>query len=124
MSSKVSEMDLELPPTFGDKTNSKGSENDDIPMEEPSGRREEDSEQIIEGSQDEDQVVNPSKAKFNKYLEDIRQREARASKSNPQISGTFGEGGNAFNFVNLHSVDTNCELSNVTVLSDYSCTLI
>ena len=59
-------------------------------------------------------VLNPSKAKFNKYLEEIRQRDA--------VSGTFGEG-NTFNFGSVHKVDEACTIENVDVMQDYSCVL-
>ena len=66
--------------------------------------------------EEEQQVLNPSKAKFNKYLEDIKQREQ-------QISGTFGEGQNQFEFVSKHKVDEAINLENVTVFQDHSAIL-
>jgi hypothetical protein len=63
-------------------------------------------------------VLNPSKAKFDKFLEDIRQREAAS------ISGTFGEGPASFNFGTFFKVDENCEIKNVQVMHDLSCVLV
>jgi hypothetical protein len=39
----------------------------------------------------EEDALPPSKAKFDKYLEEIRQKEQN-------VAGTFGEGTLAFNF--------------------------
>ena len=64
-------------------------------------------------------VLNASKAKFDKFLEDIRLREAADG-----VPGTFGDGTNTFNFGQFHQVDSNCELKGVSVMHDFSCVLI
>ena len=66
-------------------------------------------------------ALNPSKTKFNQYLEDIRKKE---QNQGGEIPGTFGDGSNAFNFTSsVHTVDPTCTFDNVSVLEDYSSTL-
>jgi hypothetical protein len=55
---------------------------------------EKDDEEQDLNQEDEQMVLNPSKTKFNKFLEDIRQREIQNN-----VAGTFGEGDNGFTFV-------------------------
>ena len=56
---------------------------------------------------------------MTKYIEDQKQKEGG------DISGTFGDGINSFNFSasNIHKVDPYCTFENVGVLQDYSCIL-
>ena len=76
---------------------------------------------IQDENENEPKVFNPSKAKFNKYLEEIRLRELK--QTGQPVSGTFGDGGNTFNFVSLHKVDPACSFENMEVMQDYSCVL-
>ena len=57
-----------------------------------------------------------SKVKIQKYLDD---QEMAAGG----VSGTFGNGADTFNIVNVVKVDQACDLNNVQVSGDYSCIL-
>lgn len=114
-----------LPPTFGNlkidsRQVSKRKQGDegDVDMENMEQPKKKFEDEDIYGHSDnepnddnqpivddeEPQVLNPSKAKFDKFLEDIRLREI-------QISGTFGDGQNTFNFGgSVFKVDPYCKL--------------
>lgn len=52
-------------------------------------------------------VIQPSKAKFDKFKEEVKQREATAMR----------------NIIPQFKVDSECEVKDVVVFGDYSCKL-
>ena len=84
----------EEPATFGGPS----SKREDVEMKnqpEDIYCAEEKSDDDLEPEAGVQEVLNPSKAKFNKFLEDIRLREATQGN---QVPGTLGEGANGFDF--------------------------